>query len=74
MATFEALRWLSDQDAAFVMLDRDGSVSAVSGQFHTATRLQFFSLAGQFTTSEKLCAFAVSGDVFARNRPSGATS
>lgn len=31
MITFEALRWLSDQDAAFVMLDRDGSVLAVSG-------------------------------------------
>ena len=31
MVTFEALRWLSDQDAAFVMLDRDGSVLAVSG-------------------------------------------
>lgn len=31
MVTFEALRWLSDQDAAFVMLDRDGSVLAVTG-------------------------------------------
>lgn len=31
MVTFEALRWLSDQDAAFVMLDRDGSVLTVSG-------------------------------------------
>jgi CRISPR-associated endonuclease Cas1 len=31
MVTFEALRWLADQDAAFVMLDRDGSVLAVSG-------------------------------------------
>jgi CRISPR-associated endonuclease Cas1 len=31
MVTFEALRWLSDQNAAFVMLDRDGSVLAVSG-------------------------------------------
>jgi CRISPR-associated endonuclease Cas1 len=31
MVTFEALRWLSDQDAAFIMLDRDGSVLAVSG-------------------------------------------
>src|ERR1700730_2628093 len=31
MVTFEALRWLSDQEAAFVMLDRDGSVLAVSG-------------------------------------------
>jgi CRISPR-associated endonuclease Cas1 len=31
MVTFEALRWLSDQDAAFVMLDRDGTVLAVSG-------------------------------------------
>jgi CRISPR-associated endonuclease Cas1 len=31
MITFEALRWLSDQNATFVMLDRDGSVLAVSG-------------------------------------------
>ncbi len=31
MVTFEALRWLSEQDAAFVMLDRDGSVLAISG-------------------------------------------
>jgi CRISPR-associated endonuclease Cas1 len=31
MVTFEALRWLSDLDAAFIMLDRDGSVLAVSG-------------------------------------------
>ena len=31
MVTFEALRWLADQDAAFVMLDRDGSVLTVSG-------------------------------------------
>src|SRR5580704_3230647 len=31
MVTFEALRWLADQDAAFVMLDRDGSVLAISG-------------------------------------------
>jgi CRISPR-associated endonuclease Cas1 len=31
MVTFEALRWLADQKAAFVMLDRDGSVLAVAG-------------------------------------------
>ena len=31
MVTFEALRWLADQDAAFVLLDRDGSVLTVSG-------------------------------------------
>jgi hypothetical protein len=31
MVTFEALRWLSSQDAAFLLLDRDGSVLAVSG-------------------------------------------
>jgi CRISPR/Cas system-associated endonuclease Cas1 len=31
MVTFEALRWLADQKAAFVMLDRDGSVLTVSG-------------------------------------------
>jgi CRISPR-associated endonuclease Cas1 len=29
--TLEALRWLADQDAAFVMLDRDGSVLATTG-------------------------------------------
>jgi CRISPR-associated endonuclease Cas1 len=31
LVTFEALRWLADQKAAFVMLDRDGSVLTVSG-------------------------------------------
>src|SRR5713101_2236403 len=29
--TLEALRWLADQDAAFVMLDRRGKVIAVTG-------------------------------------------
>jgi CRISPR-associated endonuclease Cas1 len=29
--SFGALRWLADQDAAFVMLDRDGSVLATTG-------------------------------------------
>ena len=31
MVSLAALRWLSDQDAAFVMLDRDGSVLATTG-------------------------------------------
>ena len=31
MVTFEALRWLAGQDAAFVMLERDGSVLATTG-------------------------------------------
>jgi CRISPR-associated endonuclease Cas1 len=31
MVTLAALRWLADQDAAFVMLDRDGSVLTVCG-------------------------------------------
>jgi len=31
MVTFEALRWLADQGAAFVMLDRYGSVLTVTG-------------------------------------------
>ncbi len=31
MISFAALRWLADQDAAFVMLDRDGSVLATTG-------------------------------------------
>jgi len=31
MVSLAALRWLADQDAAFVMLDRDGSVLLVTG-------------------------------------------
>ena len=31
MVTFEALRWLADQDASFVMLERDGRVLATTG-------------------------------------------
>ncbi len=31
MVSLSALRWLADQDAAFVMLDRDGSVLATTG-------------------------------------------
>src|SRR5438309_11621989 len=31
MISLAALRWLADQDAAFVMLDRDGSVLATTG-------------------------------------------
>jgi CRISPR-associated endonuclease Cas1 len=31
MVSFAALRWLADQDAAFVMLERDGSVLATTG-------------------------------------------
>src|SRR5438132_10764649 len=31
MISLAALRWLSDQDAAFIMLDRDGSVLATTG-------------------------------------------
>jgi CRISPR-associated endonuclease Cas1 len=31
MVTLGALRWLADQDASFVMLNRDGSVLAVTG-------------------------------------------
>jgi CRISPR-associated endonuclease Cas1 len=34
--TFEALRWLADQDAAFVMLDRDGSVLLTTGPVRTS--------------------------------------
>src|SRR5271163_4640885 len=31
MVSLAALRWLADQDASFVMLDRDGSVLATTG-------------------------------------------
>src|SRR5712692_3947934 len=33
MVSLAALRWLANQDAAFVMLDRDGSVLATTGPF-----------------------------------------
>jgi CRISPR-associated protein Cas1 len=36
MVSFAALRWLADQDASFVMLDRDGSVLATTGPFRSS--------------------------------------
>ena len=47
--TLEALRWLADQDAAFVMLERDGSVLATTGPVRPSdSRLRRAqSLAGQ---------------------------
>src|SRR6266478_864695 len=36
MVSFAALRWLADQDASFVMLDRNGSVLATTGPVRTA--------------------------------------
>lgn len=36
MVSLAALRWLSDQDAAFVMLDRNGSVLVTTGPVRTA--------------------------------------
>jgi CRISPR-associated endonuclease Cas1 len=35
IVSFAALRWLTDQDAAFVMLDRNGSVLATTGPVRT---------------------------------------
>ena len=34
--SFAALRWLADQDAAFVMLNRNGSVLATTGPVHSS--------------------------------------
>ena len=36
MITLAALRWLADQNAAFVMLERDGSVLATTGPVHSS--------------------------------------
>lgn len=36
MVSLAALRWLADQDAAFVMLDRDGSVLATTGPIYSS--------------------------------------
>jgi hypothetical protein len=38
MISLAALRWLADQDASFVMLDRDGSVLATTGPVRTTVR------------------------------------
>jgi CRISPR-associated endonuclease Cas1 len=39
MVSLSALRWLADQDAAFVMLDRDGSVLATTGPVRSSDAL-----------------------------------
>jgi len=36
MVSLSALRWLADQDAAFVMLERDGRVLCVTGPVRTS--------------------------------------
>src|SRR6266852_637344 len=36
MVSLAALRWLADQDAAFVMLERDGSVLATTGPIRSS--------------------------------------
>jgi CRISPR-associated endonuclease Cas1 len=36
VVSLAALRWLADQDAAFVMLNRDGSVLAITGPVHSS--------------------------------------
>jgi CRISPR-associated endonuclease Cas1 len=53
MVSLAALRWLADQDAAFVMLDRDGSVLATTGPVRPSdARLRRAqSLAGQSGTA-----------------------
>jgi hypothetical protein len=44
MVSFAALRWLADQDASFVMLDRDGSVLATTGPVRSSdSKLRRFS-------------------------------
>ncbi len=49
MVSLAALRWLADQDASFVMLDRDGSVLATTGPVRSSDsklrRAQSLSLA-----------------------------
>src|SRR5437762_12361009 len=48
--TFEALRWLADQDVAFAMLHRDGKVLCVTGPVRSSdARLRrVYALAGKF--------------------------
>jgi CRISPR-associated endonuclease Cas1 len=52
MVSLAALRWLADQDASFVMLDRDGSVLATTGPVRSSdARLRRAqALAGQLGT------------------------
>lgn len=50
------------------------SQNNIRPEFASSSSCHFFSLAGQLTANEKLCVFVVTGDEFARNRPSGPTS
>jgi hypothetical protein len=68
IVTLAALRWLADQKAAFIMLDRDGSVLASRGEARrkpTTTRCCSRSLAALGSTS-----VAKRGNVLAKNSTS----
>ena len=54
MVSLAALRWLADQDASFVMLDRDGSVLATTGPVRPSdARLRRARPARQFLESRE---------------------
>jgi CRISPR-associated endonuclease Cas1 len=65
-----ALRWLADQDAAFVMLERDGSVLAVTGPVRSSdARLRRAqSLAGQSGTALQISRQLISQKLAAQER------
>jgi CRISPR-associated protein Cas1 len=75
MVSLAALRWLADQDAAFVMLNRDGSVLATAGPVRSSdARLRRAqSLAHQSDTALKIsrelvCQKVAAQEQLARNR------
>jgi CRISPR-associated endonuclease Cas1 len=70
LITFEALRWLADQRAAFVMLDRNGSVLAVTGPVgpSDARLRRAQSLAHQSNTAMHISAELISQKIKGQER------
>jgi CRISPR-associated endonuclease Cas1 len=75
MVSLSALRWLADQDAAFVMLDRDGSVLATTGpvrssdaKLRRAQALAHFSGAALRITRELITQKLTGQERVARNK------
>jgi CRISPR-associated endonuclease Cas1 len=70
MVSLAALRWLADQDAAFVMLDRDGSVLSTVGPVHASdARLRRAqALAAQSGTDLRITRALISAKLLGQER------
>src|SRR5437868_4555365 len=71
MVSLAALRWLADQDAAFVMLERDGSVLATTGPVRSSdARLR----RAQALAGESGMAIQIARELIARKLEPGRTA